>query len=56
VDARIPVYPDLAGKVAAATGSSRVGDGGQIGEQAWGVGVLEGLGVGEMGQGGRGWD
>jgi hypothetical protein len=40
--------------VAAATGSSRVRDGGQAGKQVWRVGVLEGLGVGELGQGG--WD
>jgi hypothetical protein len=40
--------------VAAATGSSWVGDGGQAGKQVWTVGVLEGLGVGELGQ--DGWD
>jgi hypothetical protein len=37
--------------VAAATGSSRVADGGQAGKQVWRVSVLEGLGVGELGQG-----
>jgi hypothetical protein len=40
--------------MAAATGSSRVGDGSQAGKQVWRVGVLEGPGVGELGQGG--WD
>jgi hypothetical protein len=41
-------------RVAAATGRSRVRDAGQAGKQVWRVGVLEGLGVGELGQGG--WD
>jgi hypothetical protein len=42
--------------VAAATGRSRVGDGGQVGQQVRGVGVLKlaRVGVGEVGQGG--WD
>ena len=42
--------------VAAATGSSRIGDGGEAGEQLRGVGVgkLERVGLGEVGQGG--WD
>jgi hypothetical protein len=42
--------------VAAATGSSWVGDAGQIGQQVWGFGVVElaGGGVGELGE--RGWD
>jgi hypothetical protein len=39
-------------RVAAATGSSRVGHGGQAGKQVWRVGVLEGLGLGELGEGG----
>jgi hypothetical protein len=41
--------------VAAATGRSRVGDGGQVGEQVRGVAVLEltRVGRGEMGQSGR---
>jgi hypothetical protein len=37
--------------VAAATGSSWVGDGGEVGKQVWTVGILEGLGVGELGEG-----
>jgi hypothetical protein len=39
--------------VAAATGTARVRDGGEVGQQVWGFGVLEltGLGVGE-----GGWD
>jgi hypothetical protein len=43
-------------RVAAPTGSSRVGDSGQVGEQVWGVGVLrlDRVGVGEVDQ--RGWD
>jgi hypothetical protein len=42
--------------VAAATGSSRVGDGGKVGQQVWGLGVLElaAVGVDEVGEGG--WD
>ena len=42
--------------VAAATGSSRIGDGGEVGQQVRGVGVLElvRLGIGEAGKGG--WD
>jgi hypothetical protein len=40
--------------VAAATGSSRVGDAGQVGEQVRGFAVVEGLGVGELGE--RGWE
>jgi hypothetical protein len=38
--------------VAAATGSSRVGDAGQVGQQVRGFGVLElaGIGVGELGE------
>jgi hypothetical protein len=40
-------------RVAAATGSAWVGDSGEVGQQVRGVGVLEGLGVGEVGQGGR---
>jgi hypothetical protein len=42
--------------VAAATGRSRVGDAGQVGQQVRGFGVLElaGSGVGELGE--RGWD
>jgi hypothetical protein len=40
--------------VATATGGSRVGDAGQVGEQARGFAVVEGLGVGQMGE--RGWD
>jgi hypothetical protein len=37
-----------------ATGSARVGDGGEVGQQVRGVGVLEleRVGVGEVGQGG----
>jgi hypothetical protein len=44
-------------RVAAARGSSRVGDGGQIGQQVRGVGVLElaGTGVGKLGQRGGDW-
>jgi hypothetical protein len=43
-------------RVAAATDRSRVGDGGQVGEQVRGVGVLKlgRVGVGQVGQGG--WD
>ena len=43
-------------RVAAATGSSRVGDAGQVGQQVWGFGVLElaAVGVDELGEGG--WD
>jgi hypothetical protein len=43
-------------RVAAATSSSWVGDGGQVGEQVQSVGVLElaWIGLGEVGQGG--WD
>jgi hypothetical protein len=37
-------------RMAAATGSPGVGDGSQIGEQARGVAVLEGIDVGELGQ------
>jgi hypothetical protein len=39
--------------VAAATGRSRIGDGGQVGQQVRGFGVLKlaGLGVGEAGEG-----
>jgi hypothetical protein len=42
--------------VAAATGSSRVGDAGQVGQQVWGFGVLElaAVGVDQLGKGG--WD
>jgi hypothetical protein len=42
--------------VAAATGRSRVGDAGQVGQQVRGFGVLElaEIGVGELGE--RGWD
>jgi hypothetical protein len=42
--------------VAAATGRSRIGDGGQVGQQVRGCGVLKlaGLGVGEAGEGS--WD
>jgi hypothetical protein len=47
---------EAAGGVAAATGRSRVGDSGEVGEQVRAVGVLEfdRVGVGEVGQGG--WD
>jgi hypothetical protein len=43
-------------RVAAATGSSQVGDTGQVGEQVRSVGVLElaWIGLGEVGQGGLG--
>jgi len=43
-------------RVPAATGSSRVGDGGEVAQQVRAVGVLElvWVGVGEAGQGG--WD
>jgi hypothetical protein len=43
-------------RVAAATGTSGVGDGGEVGQQVRGVGVLElgRVGVGELGE--RGWD
>jgi hypothetical protein len=43
-------------RVAAATGSSRVRDGGEVGQQVRGFGVVElaGFGVGELGE--RGWD
>jgi hypothetical protein len=43
-------------RVAAATGGSRVGDGGQVGQKVRGVGVLklDRVGVGEVGEGG--WD
>jgi hypothetical protein len=37
-------------RMAAATGSSGVGDGGQVGEQVRGVAVVEGVGVGDSGQ------
>jgi hypothetical protein len=40
--------------VAPATGRSRVGDGGEVGQQVRGFTVLEGVGVAEVGQGG--WD
>jgi hypothetical protein len=40
--------------VAAATGCSRIGDGGEVGEQVRRFGFLEGVGVGECGEGG--WD
>jgi hypothetical protein len=42
--------------VAAATGRSRIGDGGAVGQQVRGVGVLKlaRVGLGEVGQGG--WD
>jgi hypothetical protein len=42
-------------RMAAATGSSRVGDGGQVGQQVRGFGVLEvtGIGVGVLGERGR---
>jgi hypothetical protein len=42
--------------VAAATGTSRVGNGSEVGQQARGFGVLElpGIGVGTLGEGGRG--
>jgi hypothetical protein len=38
-------------RVAAATGRSRVGDGGEVGKQVWGVGALEldRVGAGEVG-------
>jgi hypothetical protein len=38
--------------VAAATGSSWVGDAGQVGEQVQGFAVVERLGMGKLGQGG----
>jgi hypothetical protein len=41
-------------RVAAATGGSRVEDAGQVGEQTRGFAVVEGLGVGQLGE--RGWD
>jgi hypothetical protein len=41
-------------RVAPATGRSRVGDAGEVGQQVRGFTVLEGVGVGEVGQGG--WD
>jgi hypothetical protein len=41
-------------RVAPATGRSRVGDAGEVGLQVRGFAVLEGVGVGEVGQGG--WD
>jgi hypothetical protein len=41
-------------RVAAATGRSRVGDAGQVGEQARGFAVVEGFGVGQSSE--RGWD
>jgi hypothetical protein len=41
-------------RVATATGSSRVGDAGQVGQQARGFAVVEGLGVGQWSE--RGWD
>jgi hypothetical protein len=43
-------------RVAAATGTSRVGNGSQVCQQVWGFRVLElaGVGVGEAGEGG--WD
>jgi hypothetical protein len=40
--------------MAAATTGSRVGDGGQVSQQVTGFGVLERVGVGELGEGG--WD
>jgi hypothetical protein len=47
---------DAGQRVAAATGRSQVGDGGEVGRQVRGFVVLElaGIGVGELGQ--RGWD
>jgi hypothetical protein len=47
---------DAGQRVAAATGSSRVGDAGHAGQQVQGFGVLElaGIGADELGQ--RGWD
>jgi hypothetical protein len=36
--------------VAAATGRSRVGDGGEVGQQVRMLGVLDEVGVGEVGQ------
>jgi hypothetical protein len=39
--------------VAAARSGSRVGDGSQVGEQVRGFAVVEGLGVGQLRQGGR---
>jgi hypothetical protein len=41
-------------RVATATGGSRVGDAGQVGQQARGFAVVEGLGVGQWSE--RGWD
>jgi hypothetical protein len=41
-------------RVAAATGSARVGDAGQVDEQVRGFAVVEGLGVGQLGERGRG--
>ena len=43
-------------RVAATTGSSRVGDGGKVGQQVWGFGVLElaAVGLDKVGEGG--WD
>jgi hypothetical protein len=36
--------------MAAAQGTSRVGDGGQVGEQVRGLGLLEGAGIAQRGQ------
>jgi hypothetical protein len=41
-------------RVAAAAGGSQIGDAGQVGQQVRGFAVVEGLGVGQLGQGG--WD
>jgi hypothetical protein len=41
-------------RVAAATGRSRVGDAGQVGQQVRGLGGLERVGAGELAQ--AGWD
>ncbi|HZM79829.1 MAG TPA: hypothetical protein VFC19_29205 [Candidatus Limnocylindrales bacterium] len=42
--------------MAAPADGSRVGDGGQVGQQVWRFGLVEltGIGVGELGE--RGWD
>jgi hypothetical protein len=41
-------------RVAAATGTARVGDGGKVGQQVWGFGVLElaAVAVDQVGEGG----
>jgi hypothetical protein len=42
--------------VATATGGSRVGDAGQVGQQLWRFGLVELTGIGVGGLGERGWD